>query len=47
MLKGGYPEGSHIKGKLDKKANLVAFTLAKAKNDTNEEEPEEAETHEE
>lgn len=51
MLKGGYPEGSVIKGKLDKKSAAIAFALSKAKADSNlepgEEEPEEAETHEE
>jgi ATP-dependent Clp protease ATP-binding subunit ClpC len=51
MLKGGYPEGSVIKGKLDKKSATIAFALSKAKADSNvdpgEEEPEEAETHEE
>jgi len=47
MLKGGYPEGSSVKGKLDKKTNQLVFTLAKAKSDASEEEPEEAETHEE
>ena len=47
MLKGGYPEGSSIKGKLDKKAGQLTFALSKAKADASEEEPEEAETHEE
>jgi ATP-dependent Clp protease ATP-binding subunit ClpC len=51
MLRGGYPEGSVIKGKLDKKSATIAFALSKAKADSNvdpgEEEPEEAETHEE
>jgi ATP-dependent Clp protease ATP-binding subunit ClpC len=46
MLKGTYPEGSHIKGKLDRKNNQVLFVLSKPKSDA-EEEPEEAETHEE
>jgi ATP-dependent Clp protease ATP-binding subunit ClpC len=46
MLKGTYPEGSHIKGKLDRKNNQVLFVLTKPKSDA-EEEPEEAETHEE
>ncbi len=46
MLKGTYTEGSVVKGKLDKKANTVTFVLGKPKPDS-EEEPEEAETHEE
>ena len=40
-----------IKGKLDKKSATIAFALSKAKAGSNvdpgEEEPEEAETHEE
>lgn len=51
MLKGGYPEGSVVKGKLDKKSGSITFALSKSKVDStiepNEEEPEEAETHEE
>ncbi|MBU3741766.1 MAG: ATP-dependent Clp protease ATP-binding subunit [Candidatus Kapabacteria bacterium] len=47
ILKGGFPDGSHLKGKLDKKTNLLAFTLAKPKGTDSQEEPEEAEAHEE
>ena len=46
MLRGNYPEGSVVRGKLDKKNSLVVFTVSKTRAD-NEEEPEEAETHEE
>ncbi|MBE2264639.1 MAG: ATP-dependent Clp protease ATP-binding subunit [Flavobacteriales bacterium] len=46
MLRGNYPEGTIVKGKLDKKAGHLVFTASKAKS-ADEEKPEEAETHEE
>ena len=47
ILRGGFPDGSHLKGKFDKKAGQIVFTLAKTKGADSQEEPEEAEAHEE
>lgn len=46
MLRGNYPEGTVVKGKLDKKTGQLVFTAVKPKTG-NEEQHEEAETHEE
>jgi len=46
MIRGVFPEGSSIKGKLDKKTGTIVFTLAKAKGSDTQEEHEEAEAHE-
>ena len=46
MLRGGFSDGSVVKGKLDKKAGVVVFTATKAKAGESLEEPEEAEAHE-
>jgi len=47
MLRGGFTDGSIIKGKLDKKSNTIVFTAVKSKAGETLEEPEEAEAHEE
>jgi ATP-dependent Clp protease ATP-binding subunit ClpC len=47
ILKGAFADGSHIKGKLDKKSGQLSFTLGKPKGGDSQEEPEEAEAHEE
>jgi ATP-dependent Clp protease ATP-binding subunit ClpC len=46
VLRGGFPDGSTIKGKLDKKTSTIIFTSAKSKAGDALEEPEEAEAHE-
>ena len=46
VLRGGFPDGSTIKGKLDKKTSSIIFTTAKPKGGDVLEEPEEAEAHE-
>ncbi|MCX6140717.1 MAG: ATP-dependent Clp protease ATP-binding subunit [Candidatus Kapabacteria bacterium] len=47
ILRGHFPDGSLVKGKLDKKLGQLVFTLGKAKGGDSQEEPEEAEAHEE
>lgn len=47
MLRGGFPDGSAIKGKLDKKTNALVFNVAKGKGGDALEEPEDVEAHEE
>jgi hypothetical protein len=47
MLRGGFPDGSVIKGKLDKKTGVIMFATSKSKTGESLEEPEEAEAHEE
>lgn len=42
MLKGNYPEGTKLKGKLDKKLATIVFTSNKGKGAEQQEEPEEA-----
>lgn len=46
MLTGVFPEGTAIKGKLDKKAGTIVFSIARAKGGDSQEEHEEAEAHE-
>ena len=46
VLRGGFPDGCTIKGKLDKKTSTIIFTAAKSKSSDALEEPEEAEAHE-
>jgi ATP-dependent Clp protease ATP-binding subunit ClpC len=46
MLRGGFTDGSVIKGKLDKKTGTVVFAIAKSKSGESLEEHEEAEAHE-
>ncbi|MEY3385723.1 MAG: hypothetical protein RIR53_534 [Bacteroidota bacterium] len=46
VLRGGFPDGSTIKGKFDKKTSSIIFTTAKPKGGDVLEEPEEAEAHE-
>ncbi|MFM8771264.1 MAG: ATP-dependent Clp protease ATP-binding subunit [Candidatus Kapaibacterium sp.] len=47
MLRGGFADGSVIKGKLDKKTSTIVFSTGKARTGDALEEPEEAEAHEE
>ncbi len=47
LLRGHFTDGAQIKGKLDKKTGLLVFSAAKAKGGDTQEEPEEAEAHEE
>jgi ATP-dependent Clp protease ATP-binding subunit ClpC len=46
VLRGGFPDGSTIRGKLDKKTSTIIFTSAKSRAGDALEEPEEAEAHE-
>lgn len=47
LLRGHFTDGATIKGKLDKKTGLLVFTAGKSKGGDTQEEPEEAEAHEE
>jgi ATP-dependent Clp protease ATP-binding subunit ClpC len=46
VLRGGFPDGSTIRGKFDKKTSTILFAPSRSKNSDVLEEPEEAEAHE-